>query len=325
MSLSAINALIKSFTSDKSGFGLNPYTVDITPKHINDGKIKGTAAQKWWLLVHLPLIFHGMNFPENYRPLELLLKCRELGAILLADSIPKSVVEYLRYLIHYHHTLVREISPNSITPKFHFLIHYPSIIQRFGPPRRYWTMRFESKHQYFKDLARKCKNFKNITYTLSTRCQNFQAVTLNSEILCNNEVKCGPGERLTLSDLEDDLSEVLKNTADLGFFDNDIVYSCQWLNANGVSYRKGCVLVTALVHEDIPLFTKVDFIINIRGEWYLGGKELTPQQFDRQTWSFVCKEASTLQFQALDSLFSRSPALCYQLDGVNHVALVTNV
>ena len=127
-----------------------------------------------------------MNFPENYRPLELLLKCRELGAILLADSIPKSVVEYLRYLIHYHHTLVREISPNSITPKFHFLIHYPSIIQRFGPPRRYWTMRFESKHQYFKDLARKCKNFKNITYTLSTRCQNFQAVTLNSEILCNN-------------------------------------------------------------------------------------------------------------------------------------------
>lgn len=34
-----------------------------------------------------------------------------------------------------------------------------------GPPRAYWTMRFEGKNGYFKDLAHKLKNFKDIAFT----------------------------------------------------------------------------------------------------------------------------------------------------------------
>ena len=35
-------------------------------------------------------------------------------------------------------------------PKAYFLIHYPEMIRRFGPLVK--TLRFETKHQYFKSL-----------------------------------------------------------------------------------------------------------------------------------------------------------------------------
>lgn len=42
-----------------------------------------------------------------------------------------------------------------------------------GPPRAYWTMRFEGENGYFKDLAHKLKNFKDIAFTLSLRHQKY--------------------------------------------------------------------------------------------------------------------------------------------------------
>ena len=38
---------------------------------------------------------------------------------------------------------------------------------RCGPMTRYWCMRYEGKHIYFKDLAHRIKQFKNIAMSLS--------------------------------------------------------------------------------------------------------------------------------------------------------------
>ena len=46
---------------------------------------------------------------------------------------------------------------------------YFSHENRFGPLVRHWTMRFEAKHSYFKQLAHSMGNFVNITYSLATR------------------------------------------------------------------------------------------------------------------------------------------------------------
>ena len=43
---------------------------------------------------------------------------------------------------------------------------------RYGPLVRYWCMRFEGKHNYFKDLAHRVKCFKNIPKTMALRHQN---------------------------------------------------------------------------------------------------------------------------------------------------------
>ena len=44
---------------------------------------------------------------------------------------------------------------------------------------RYWCMRFEAKHNYFKDLAHRTKQFKNIAMSLSHRHQQLVCYQLS--------------------------------------------------------------------------------------------------------------------------------------------------
>lgn len=53
----------------------------------------------------------------------------------------------------------------------HYLIHYPRLLLLYGPLSKLSCMRFEVKHQYFKSVARKTRNFKNLSATLSRRHQ----------------------------------------------------------------------------------------------------------------------------------------------------------
>ena len=44
--------------------------------------------------------------------------------------------------------LFLDLYPHLWKPKNHFVQHIPDDIRRFGPPRTYWCMRFEAKHQW---------------------------------------------------------------------------------------------------------------------------------------------------------------------------------
>ncbi|KAK3914181.1 Nitrile-specifier protein 4 [Frankliniella fusca] len=48
-------------------------------------------------------------------------------------------------------------------------MHYPDFITKWGPLVRLFTLRFESKHVFFKNVAKACKNYINITYTLARK------------------------------------------------------------------------------------------------------------------------------------------------------------
>lgn len=63
----------------------------------------------------------------------------------------------------------------NLIPKHDYLRHYPGLILKFSPLIRLWTIRFESKHRYFKICTRHLKNFKNLCHTLSERHQLCQA------------------------------------------------------------------------------------------------------------------------------------------------------
>uniref|UniRef100_A0A8C1MVV7 Uncharacterized protein n=1 Tax=Cyprinus carpio TaxID=7962 RepID=A0A8C1MVV7_CYPCA len=62
-----------------------------------------------------------------------------------------------------------------LKPKHHYLLHYPDLILKFGPLIRLWTLRFESKHSYFKECARKLHNFLHLSKTLAERHQLLQS------------------------------------------------------------------------------------------------------------------------------------------------------
>lgn len=63
----------------------------------------------------------------------------------------------------------------NLKPKHHYMLHYTSLILSLGPLIRLWSLRFESKHSYFKRTVRRTQNFKNVCKTLSHNHQLLQA------------------------------------------------------------------------------------------------------------------------------------------------------
>ena len=66
-----------------------------------------------------------------------------------------------------------------LRPKHEFILHYQALIIYFGPLKHLWTLRFESKHGFFKKIVRHIQHFKNITQTLAEKHELMQCCNEN--------------------------------------------------------------------------------------------------------------------------------------------------
>lgn len=78
--------------------------------------------------------------------------CREIADILMAPTVKREGLPSLDLKVN---EFLQELKDefDVITPKCHYLIHYARLISSYGPLRPLWCMRFESKHQYFKNVS----------------------------------------------------------------------------------------------------------------------------------------------------------------------------
>ena len=132
-----------------------------------------SATQMWCLGRLLPLIIgekiekddgHWLNF----------LRFLMIMDYVFAPILSPDCIDHLKVLIKEHHQTWKELYPTlNITPtalpdslpRMHrevcislscigkYFMHLYVHLIRFGPPVRFWCMRFEGKHSYFKDLA----------------------------------------------------------------------------------------------------------------------------------------------------------------------------
>ena len=77
-----------------------------------------------------------------------------------------------------------------------------------------------------------------------------------------------------------------------------------------MKYGMGSLLITSIVQKDIPLFSKIEWIVNIRNKWYIGGKDAIPKTFDEKTWSYECSVTEHISFQELSTNSFLSACLC---------------
>ena len=140
-------------------------------------KLNGHAVRNWCLLRVLPLIIgNRIKNPCENDVWKLILLLREIVSYVCAPTITADQIAYLNVLIEeYIQSRVELFPQHPLKPKHHYLCHYPELILRFGPLIRLWTLRFESKHTFFKQCARKLHNFKNLCATLAERHQLLQA------------------------------------------------------------------------------------------------------------------------------------------------------
>ena len=222
------------------------------PNSVSDGKtVGGNAIQVWCLLRLLPLFLYG-SADVHDDAWTMLMLLREIVELVCAPKISVAQMLYLNRLVQqYVEDRSKLFSSVPLRPKHHYLLHYPWLTQMFGPLIRVWTMRMESKHYFFKRCARSCRNFINITKTLSETHQLSQAYLSSGSVVC-------------------DYVELGCDTCDFDeLFSCDIVTavrSCQKLisplccsssvTVSGTKYGKGSYVVLHC-RESQPIFGKV--------------------------------------------------------------------
>lgn len=167
----------------------------------------------WCLCRLLPLMI-GHRVSKTDKHWLNFLQLLEIIDIVFAPVISKDAIAYLRVIIKEHHESFTELYPHcSITPKMHYMVHYPQWISRYvgnyvlltrelkiihtcvsrcGPLIRFWTMRFESKHHYFKDLCYRVRCFKNIPKTLINHHQRLWCLYCNTTLSLRKDTLSGP-------------------------------------------------------------------------------------------------------------------------------------
>ena len=144
--------------------------------NLNKSRLSGTAVQNWNLLRLLPLIILG-NIPNTSDPVwVMLIQLKTIVEYVCAPTLHQSQVAYCQHLINEYLQMRATLFPNErLKPKHHYLRHYPWLMLQFGPLIHLWTLRFESKHSYFKKTARILGNYRNLEKTLSEKHQMLQA------------------------------------------------------------------------------------------------------------------------------------------------------
>ena len=120
---------------------------------------------------------------------QTLLLLREVVEHVMAPTISRGQVAYMDIIItDYLQRRMALFPDDRLRPKHHYMSHYASFTLKFGPLIRLWTMRFESKHQYFKKCIRNSQNFVNVTGMLAFRHQMLQAYLSASRRFCVDAV-----------------------------------------------------------------------------------------------------------------------------------------
>ncbi|XP_076069750.1 uncharacterized protein LOC143041626 [Oratosquilla oratoria] len=142
----------------------------------NNDRLVGHVVENWVFLRLFSVYIGNLVKDTNDEAWQLYLKSKLIVELVCAPAIAQGQIVFLASLIEYYIDYRATIFPNiNLRPKYNFLCHYPELIVRFGPLIRLWTMRFESKHSYFKKCARGLHNLKNLPKSLAKRHQLLQA------------------------------------------------------------------------------------------------------------------------------------------------------
>lgn len=227
-----LNTLIDKFHYSIEDRKDKPCVLSATSK-----RIIGGVCQIWTFLWIFPLLIHDKIKVIHDEVWLCFLLLTEIVEIVCSPTIHKSCLFYLDRIISEYLSMRQRFSDINLRPKHHYLSHYCKLILEFGPLIKVWTMRFESKHRFFKRTTRNLLNFINVVKSLSEKHELFQSL-----------VRLGADSRLELKVFElshfniDMYQENIKAAIRKINLPDDI-QQCTRVNLKGTEYRNGHALV----------------------------------------------------------------------------------
>jgi hypothetical protein len=210
--------------------------------NVQSGKIIGHAVQVWSLIRFLPLLI-GLKISDASDPVwRLVIDLRRLVELVCAPVVSYELIAEMDCVIEEYLQKRVELFPaEKLKPKHHFMSHYAMLTVQFGPLMRLWTLRFESKHSYFKACIRAAQNFKNITYTLSHKHQLLQAF-YSAGSLFRQPVAADNGIPFHMDLYAADIRNALELYPQLK--DSNATRACESARINGLQYKRSSFVIT---------------------------------------------------------------------------------
>lgn len=235
-------------------------------------KIKGSASEILFFLNIFPIImYEKLEFFENCTVWKMILILRNILIIIMAFRISGDQIAILNSLIEEYVSLrVKNFLNVPLRPKHHFLFHYPSLIRKFGPLRHVWSLRFEAKHRYFKNIIRHSPNFKNVLKSLAEKHQFLQAFNLNNNnMLYSNKIASVDIEKFVMSNFPEYWQTLI------GLFLPRIGYISQNVSFKGITYKSGIFLCSQKDQFSHYILCQIHYIlieINLEKIYFIGKK-----------------------------------------------------
>lgn len=219
-------------------------------------KLNGTASQNMQLLNSFPFIVLDLvKTPNEYWNMLLIL--RKICNLCLALQLSVGQISLLRELLFEYIEYRTRLFPNvPLKPKHHYILHYPHLILQFGPLRHLWTLRFEGKHSYFKNVIRHSPNFKNVLLSLSRKHQLLQNLCYSQDFLFHDHVYANQSQAFIESDFSDDYVQLITSCDFEGtkFFSSEVEY-------RGITYKNSMFVCVGKNSEQNYILCKIQNII----------------------------------------------------------------
>lgn len=245
-----LNKRIKKFKPNGIDRPNAPATVRCTGKS-KFKKLGGHAVQNWSLLRLLPFIIGDKIQDFNDPAYKLYLLLKDLTEFFCAPSFLKTDVPYIKdVLLPQYFELRSEVLDESIyplKPKHHFMMHYPELMLKYGPLIHLWTLGYEQKHKFFKQVCRLCQNFINVEYTCAQRHQFNLAYKSTGPLFPEGCIEYKPSE-FCISSYHGEL-EMLLNT--MPIIKRKDCRVCSSIDVDGVMYSTDCLILLSTHNGNI--------------------------------------------------------------------------
>lgn len=221
-------------------------------------RLSGNAVQNWVFLRLFVLIIKHLIQDYDDPVWKAYTTLKTVVELVCAPQMSLDQLSFLQITIEdYLHMRHTQFPDHTLRPKHHYLAHYPDLVYEFGPLIRLWTLRFESKHTYFKRCARRLQNFKNLPKTLSKQHQLLQAYFTKGS-LWKSKLQCQSSLAYCSESLSDSIINAI-TVCDSSITKDNTVVSHK-VTLNGVIYEKGLYVFVEACPEGYSV-GKINFIL----------------------------------------------------------------
>lgn len=248
--LDGLNTLIQTFPYKWGDKTNRPHAI---PRSFTSrNTVGGNAHENWTLLRLLPFVV-GQILPEDEPAWQVILDLKDIVELVVAPVHTDETIAYLEAKIYDHRQRYLELFPHiKLLPKHHYLEHYPQMICCFGPLIALWTMRFEAKHSFFKQVARHTNCFKNIARSLAIKHQFMLAYHTHSSSLKKSSLEVTDVSIMPVDVLNEGVVSTLKQR----YPDVTEVHMAKNVSCSGIRYSEGMLIVHGSA-DGLPKFNKI--------------------------------------------------------------------